>query len=373
MEKTGVTPPGAVSAPDLADVVTGPGPFATVYLTTESTIENAAQRSEQHWKPVRSRLADEGVPDSVLAAIDPLVADAHLQGETLAVVARADGVLHVEHGPEPTPDRATCAAVPALVPILSWRQASPTHVTVLADRTGADISVIRHDRPDLTREAGDGDGFGATKVKPGGWSQRRYQERAENTWEKNADDVAKQVTSLVERFDASLVILAGDVRATELIRNALPAHVTERLEVVDGSRAEDGSDEDFTAAVRGRLDGAVARDTVRLLDKLKEELGQNDRAGNGPAATLGALARAQVEVLLVHEDQDDERTAFFGPEPTQVGTNRDDVAGMGVDEPAEGRLVDVAVRAALATGAGIRVVPGGDIPKGGLGAILRWS
>jgi hypothetical protein len=77
-------------------------------------------------------------------------------------------------------------------------------------------------------------------------------------------------------------------------------------------------------------------------------------------------------VLLVHEDPDDDRRAFFGPDPTAIGLRPDDLAALGVDEPSEAPLVDVAVRAALGTGAGIRVVPAGHAPTGGLGAILRW-
>jgi hypothetical protein len=46
---------------------------------------------------------------------------------------------------------------------------------------------------------------------------------------------------------------------------------------------------------------------------------------------------------------------------------------MGVDDPREGPLQEVAVRAALGTGAGVRLVPDGDVPTGRLGAILRWS
>jgi peptide subunit release factor 1 (eRF1) len=372
MERTGVTPPGAVVAPDLADVLRSPGPFATVYLTTESHIENAAQRSEQHWKVLRAELADAGVPDAVLADIDSLVPDAHLAGQCLAVVAVAGGVLHVEHGPEPPPrDRARWAALPSLVPILEWRQSLPTHMTVLADRTGADLCVYRHERPDVERQAGGGTDP-LHRSAAGGWSQLRYQHRAENTWEHNADDVAAEIVSLVDRFDPRIVVLAGDVRAVQLINDALPDQVAKRLEVVQGSRTEDGSDDEFAAGVKGRLAGAVATDTVHLLEKLKEELGQDDRAADGASATVAALARAQVEVLLVHESADDQRRALFGPEPTQVGLRADELA-LGVDEAQEGALVDVAVRAALGTGAGVRVVPGGDVPTDGLGAILRWS
>ena len=89
---------------------------------------------------------------------------------------------------------------------------------------------------------------------------------------------------------------------------------------------------------------------------------------------MSALAMAAVDVLLVAaDDPDDPRKAWFGPEPTQVGVTAADVRSMGVDQPQEGRLVDVAVRAALGTGAGIRVIGTGAGLEGGIGAILRWS
>ncbi len=372
MERTGVTPPGAVVAPDLADLVASTGPFLTVYLTTEADIDNAAHRSEQHWKALRQDLAADGVPEDALAAIDPVVSDAHLQGQTLAAIATADGLAHVEHGNEPPPrDRGSWAPVPPLVPILEWRQSHPPHIGVLADRAGADIVIVRHGRPDVHREAG-GDDDPLHRAKPGGWSQLRYQHRAENTWESNADDVAAQITDLFDRVGARLVVVAGDVRAVQMIQDALPDRVTERLEVVDGGRSQDGSEDEFSAEVHGRLSGATATDTVQLVEKFREELGQDDRAADGPEATFAALAAARAVVLFVHEDLEDDRTAFFGPEPTAIGLQADDAAALGVDEPLEGRLVDVAVRAALGTGAGIRVLPAGQAPTGGLGAILRW-
>ena len=74
----------------------------------------------------------------------------------------------------------------------------------------------------------------------------------------------------------------------------------------------------------------------------------------------------------VHEDPDDDRQAYFAPDPTAIGLRADEMAALGVDEPVEAPLVDVAVRAALGTGAGIRVVPAGQAPTDGRGAILRW-
>jgi hypothetical protein len=365
-----------VAAPDLAELYRTPGPFVSAYLTTDGAIENASFRSEQRWKSLRDELADAGAPDAALAAVDPLVAEAHLHGGTLAAVGDADGLLLVEHGPEPPArDRGEVGPLPALLPILAWRQAHPPHLTVLADRSGADLTLSRLGRDELTGEAGGVTGPMA-RTKPGGWSQRRFQQRAENSWDRNADDVAADLTALVDRFGPRLVVLAGDVRAVEMIEKALPERVGERLVVVEGSRADDGDERHVAARVAEQVAAAVNLDVVRMLEKFREELGQADRAAEGPVDTLAALARAQVEVLLVagHLDgHDGGRHAWFGPEPHQVAGDPDTVRAMGVERPQEGRLADVAVRAALATGASVAVVGGGDLPAGGLGAILRWA
>lgn len=371
METSGTTPPGAVRAPELAGLAAGPGPFATVVLSTESNIDDAAQRSELRWKTARDELAVAGAPDAVLAAVDPVVPEAHLEGEGLAVVVRADGEVHVEHAAgAPASELVRWAPVPSLVPVIEWRQASPAHVVVLADRRGADIVAVRLDRPDVHREAG-GDDVAISKVRAGGWSNRRYQDRAENTWEKNADDAAAQVAALAGRVDARLVVVAGDVRAVALLKEALPKGLVPLLREIDGGRSADGSEPVLGGEVARLVDEAVAEDTRALLAKFAEELGQGDRAADGPDATLQALAAGQVDVLLVHDDRDG-RTAWFGPEPVHVAATESTLRDLGVDEPVEGRLVDVAVRAALGTGAGIRVVPA-DAGVTGLGAILRWS
>ena len=367
-----MTPPVGVETADLVELATGPGPFLSAYMTTEATVENAAQRAEVRWRSVRDSLAAEGAPDEVLGAVDPLVADAHLQGEGLGVIVRDDGAVHVEHHPRPPAvDRARWAPTPSLVPLLGWRQAAPAHVVVVADRKGADIVAVRGEGFQLRREAG-GDDYPIRKVNAGGWSQRRHQERAENTWTENAEAAARQVTALAERVGARLIVVAGDVRAATLLRGALPTEFLDRVREAGGGRSADGSSDHLAAEVADLVERAVVADTGALMEKFAEERGQADRAADGVEATLRALAASQVEVLLVHDDPDDARPAWFGADPTVVSANRADLASMGVDDPTEGPVVDVAVRAALATGAGIRVIPRDMAPTEGLGAILRW-
>ncbi len=374
MERSGVTPQVAADTSDLADLVNASGPFLSLQLGTEADIDNAAQRSEQRWRAVREQAAAQGAPEEVLAAVDPIVPDAHLEGQGLAVVATTAGVLHVEHGPRlPDTEGARWAPLPSLIPVIGWRQTSPAYVTVLVDREGADLTAYRRERPAVQREAG-GDDYPLRKPNAGGWSQRRYEERAENTWDRNASDAADQVVRLARRVDARLVVAAGDQRALTLFQEALPADLAQRVHVVSGGRSADGSEDLFREQARVAVELAVNADTDDLMEKFREERGQGDRAAEGTRAALSALAMGAVDVLLLApDDPADARTAWFGPDATQVATTAADLRGLGVDEPVEGRLVDVAVRAALGTGAGIRVVEAGAGLEGGIGAILRWS
>ena len=374
MERSGLTPQVAADTSDLTDLVKTPGPFLSVQLTTEADIDNAAQRSEQRWRAARDDAAAQGTPDDVLAAVDPLIADAHLDGQGLVVIATTAGALHVEHGPrEPDRDLVRWAALPSLAQVVAWRQQAPGYVTVLADRQGADLTGYQREGPEVRREAG-GDEYPIRKPNAGGWSQRRYQERAEHTWERNAADAADQVAKLARRVDARLVVAAGDERAVTLLKEALAQELADRVVVVSAGRNPDGSEQLFEEQARIEVGLAVNADTDALLEKFREEIGQQDRAVEGVEGTLNALAMAAVDVLiLTPDDADDTRTAWFGPDPTQLALREDELRGLGVEQPADGRLVDVAIRAALGTGAGIRIVEAGAGIDGGMGAILRWS
>ncbi|MGZ4155176.1 MAG: baeRF2 domain-containing protein [Actinomycetota bacterium] len=383
METSEALPSGAVTLSDLADLVAAPGPFLTLLLVTEQDIENAAQRSEVRWKTVRSDLDDRRIPKEVLSAIDPLVPDAHLAGDGLFVVADAGGVRHVEHGPLPGPvDRAWWEPVPRLGTVVRWRQASVPFVVALADRTGATLYGFRRgpdDTPDLERDV-EGDDYPIRKVHPGGWSQRRYQDRAENTWEENAEDVAQAIARMTSRIGARLVLLGGDVRATTLIQESWPAGFELPVEIVPGERPWEGSGPTVPDEAQEIVDRFVEGETAAIVGRFREEKGQQDLAAEGAPATIAALAASQVAVLLLHDvpepndDEDaDEPTAWVGPNPMQIATTRDDLEGLGIDPAIEVPRSDALIRAAIATSAAIRLVPVETGLRDGVGALLRWS
>src|SRR4051812_48675571 len=119
MEKSEPMTVVAVAPDRIVELARRPGPFVEVDLTTDAEIDNAKQRSEQGWKPLRGELVERGAPEKLLAAIDPLVGDAPLRGQCLTVVADAHGHRHVEHQPDPpTRDVARWGPIPVFGPLL---------------------------------------------------------------------------------------------------------------------------------------------------------------------------------------------------------------------------------------------------------------
>jgi hypothetical protein len=340
MKSAGTVPRGAVDVSDLAHLTGDDGPYLTVYVPTESGIQKAADMAEAHWKSVRRDLAADGAPESALALVDPLVRDAHLEGDTLAVVANEEKLLLVEHLSEAIAQpRASWAPIADLVPIIESRQRSVPYVVVWADHNGADISGFTADGDEITETQADPEPA-LRKSAPGGWSQARYQRRAENDWADTANDVSQTVAEIAEKIDARVVVIGGDVRARHMVSDSMPKAWTDRAQLVEH--------EDDIAR---HVNTVTANDTVALLEKFKEELGQNDRAVEGIHWTGEALQRAAVDVLLVRDDRNERHNV-----PVE-----------------DAAAVDGLIRDAIATGASVRVIPASSPVKQGVGAILRWS
>jgi Bacterial archaeo-eukaryotic release factor family 2 len=357
---------------EIARLFDASGPFVSMYMATEGDVEQAAELVALRWKNLRGDLREEGVPEPTLAAIDPLVEGSHAAGPALAVIAAVDGVRWSDSLPAPPPRDAVVrhGALPDVLPLLAAAQSAVPYVAVLTDRTGADIAARFVDGGARSEHVEGRDSPYIHKPQAGGWSQPRYHHRAEALWESNAGDVADALTRLVDQVRPRFVAAAGDVRAVQLLREQAPKRVRELLRVVGG---EHHSLDAVFAAADALVAQTVQADTERMLG---EERAQPGRAVEGAAATLEALARSQVATLLVAGPWlDDRRTAWFGPAPTDLAGDRDALAALGVATPAEGRLVDVAVRAALGTGAKVRVVEPDrpDGPRDGIGALLRFA
>jgi len=373
MKVSGDPMPFAIRSTDLRGLTESAGPVASVYLTTAGDIENAGRLCERRWKTLRNTLADQGAPAEALEAIDPLVATAYLHGECLAAFATGDALVHVEYGPEAPPfDFGSWEGAPVLGPLIGWRQSSLPFVMVLTDRRGADIVAFGPTDAE-SRSVAPEDGQPQRKVAAGGWSQARYQRRAENTWDSHARQVADAVGEVSDQLGAQAIVVAGDVRAVELLEEHLPDRLVHYVREIEGGRAAGVSADQMEEATRRWVAERSARCTVAALEKFREELGQHDRAADGLEATLAALNESRVEVLLVRHDWMDTRRAWFGPAAIPIAAAEQTLRDLGIRELSSARLIDVAIRAALGTSAGVWTIPRAGGPRDGIGAILRWS
>jgi hypothetical protein len=294
--------------------------------------------------------------------------------DAAGVVAIADdsGVQLVEPLPQaPRAEIARLHELPALAPVLEHRQGTIPFVLVVTDRQGADLFWSGTDNDGETHvEGGDGP---IRKVHAGGWSQERFQRRAENTWSRRPPRSPRRShasPSGSSRGSSPSQATSGWCSSSA---STSPPSSADSCATSPAARSEDGSDDARADAIRRWVRTAVAEDTVAILQLFEQERGQNDRAADGPAATLAALREARVDVLLVHDDSNDTRIAYFlDDDPTQVSEDLDMLASLNLGRPRQGRLVDVAIRAALATGRGVRVVPNAGPVSDGVGAILRW-
>jgi len=365
-------------AADLAPLFEASGPFLSLYLAAGGDVENAGPRLELRWKSARGGLQEQGVPLGVLEAVDPLVESGHTAGATLAVIASVDGAVY-RVGLASPPAREVLArwgTTPFVLPVLAHAQSLVSFVALLASRASAEI-VAKLPNGERSEQVEGERGPHLTRSAPGGWSQPRYQHRAEVVWERNASEVATVLARIVDKVRPRFVAAAGDVRALQLLRDQSPKRVQDLLRVVGG---EVPSLDRVLAKATDLVEAEARRDADALLARFAQERGRGPGglAAEGAGATLGALARGQVEVLLVADDPDDERSAWFGSAPQQVAIDRAAVQAMGESQPVQGRLADVAVRAALSISADVHVVDPAGAGAGaglreGLGALLRFT
>jgi hypothetical protein len=249
-----------------------------------------------------------------------------------AAFVGADGQTRMFRLPGATvADQAHCAAVPHVLPLLRWRQQHPAFATVMLDRTGAELLVqpAGAAHPVRTEVAGPDDEI--ERNAPGGWSQPRYQNRAEDSWQHNAGRAAEVVADALAAAEADLLIVGGDVRAEQYFLDRLPARVRSEVTIktIPGGRRADGSQHRREDEVEAVVQQYVDEESLRTLTRVQDRSGPGGLGVQGPAPTIHALSRAQVDVLLLAPAEPgaepEPTTAWFGPQPTDISEHRSGV------------------------------------------------
>jgi hypothetical protein len=274
------------------------------------------------------------------------------------------------------------APLPYVLPFLAQSRPRIAHVVVVADHRGADLFPVSADAaatgvPVVALSVEGSSQYPLHRTGRDEWDERHFQNRVENSWAENAKDVAEEASRQVVALGAELVVVAGEPRARALLKRDLPevlgpgVHVEE---VEAGGRADGASAAALDEAVR---DAVLRRSWERrreVLEHLQQNVGRERFGAVGVRAVVEALRKAQIDVVVLSDDPSSTITVWIGPEPLQVGLDRQELEAMGVESPQQDRFDSALVRALAGTSAGLLITPNAHhYVQDGIGALLRYD
>lgn len=363
----------------LEPVLAASGPFATVCADVTHTNESADAELDLRVRAVTERLTEQGAPEVVVGAVRDRLLEGNDGGQkgTLrgrALVVAADGSVVLDEALADSPRQETCewSPQPALLPVMGQLAGRVPHLVVIADRVGADISVVGPGGREEEEKQVDGDTFHMRKVKVGGWAHNTYMHTAENQWVDNADQVAEEIASQARRLPLRFILVAGDVRARQILTDRASDSWSDLVVTMDEGGRAAGADRE---PVQRRAAELVAEHEARAIAELLEQVqaaGAHGLSVTGTDQVVAALRKGQVETLALADDQGED-TLLVGASPTELGVDQHDMDALGI----HGEVVPAGralLAAAVASKAGVVVVPRSAMPDGApVAAVLRYT
>lgn len=362
----------------LRGVIDAPGPYVSVHMDITRNDFTAAQELRARWSSLRSDLLDQGAEPQLVETVgDLLLSPTGLGGpQGRSVVANTGGVLmdQVLSTP-PSRNEAVAGPLPHLLPTLRGLSGSVPHAVVEIDRTGADIAVVGQASDKVTTEQVEGEHDVIHKVSgAGGWSHRRMQMRAEDSWERNATTVAERLDALVAEHRPQLVLLTGDDDSRSYVHDHASGRVKEVLVNVDGSGRADGVHaEAFQQSVEEVLSRHRFTAMAELVAQFEQGVGRHDGATGDLFSVVQALQTGSVGTLLLEEDLSGLPQLWAGEDPLHLGMTEDDVRALGSQTAVAAPADCVLVRAAAGQRAEVVPLTGVRVLDAGVGALLRFE
>jgi hypothetical protein len=330
------------------------------------------------WRALREQLEQQGADADTLDAVHNALDDHPYQPGRygLAVFARNGEASLVETLSAPPPaDQAYLGPLPHAMPLVAQRGEEVPYVRVLADRTGADLDTLSVGGAPRHRTVTGGATFPLRKVHAGGWSHRRYQQAVEESWKRNADDVAAAAVQLAEAVGAEVIVAGGDVRAVQTLAGRLPKRWQDRLVQTDAGGRGAGADESALDDVTIQAIADIADRTTReAIDRYQTQRGAG-QAGTGLTDVVARLRRGQIDTVLLADDPSSTDTLFIDPDdPTLVAIDDQVLRETGVQNPLRVRADAALLRAIAGTGAHLVLVGEEEVQLDhGIGGVLRYA
>lgn len=284
-----------------------PGPTVSVYLRRGHEPGDQGSETRLRWRRLHDTLAEQHARAADVSAVEAVagdaISDARFGDQVLAIFASGGHVVaSFELDSCEEPDGAVVGRWPHLEPLLRWQQQHAPHVVAVVDRTGGYLTGYAADGSVVQAETVTGPDDEIERNNPGGWSQGRYQRRAEDSWAHNAAAVGRRLTTMSDNMAALAIIVAGDVRAVQMLIDSLPDRLQKSVVIApDGSLGHADGHLRVDPAARAAIVGGAATEAHRgRLEGFDDAVGAR-RAVEGAADVRAALDQGAVkELFIVH-------------------------------------------------------------------------
>lgn len=366
----------------LNEVLTGSGPWSHVYVDGPGDEPQSVEADRR--RSVRDRLLANGAPEADADEIEAALAErGGLPAPSARYLVVRDGVRVIDEqleGARRGPERIGYGAVPEILPLLRHREHGARYLVVETGREGASVALLEIGRAaEVSEQEVSGRDDSLPKVRAGGRSNPRYQRHSEELWAETQGEVAEAVDRLVREQHPAFLVVAGDVRARQLLAERLSEQSRELLVDVDAHLRAAGSDEErLEQVVWAELAARQAAEDARAREDAAVDDGS--RGAHGTEQVVAALQGAQVDRLLLDArllDTPDTVEALDAPPWVALSAEDELSAGCVARVP----LAEGLARAAVLSDARVIVVdeepddgePRSDAPPAEPLAALRWA
>jgi peptide subunit release factor 1 (eRF1) len=289
-------------------------------------------------------------------------------------------VLYVEIGgswieglqfPVPVQNRLVVAQRPVIAPLAQVLESYHHHGVVLLDREHVRIlsvylgtlldEIAIETEPLPTRH----------DIQAGGYAQSRYQRRKLEEMRHFFRDFAKEVEIFVNRHQPDDLVVLGTEENIGKFREFLPDRLR-RMIVHTGQMRVDQPASEVMAELEPHLEAERVRESMAVLEQVRERVSQDYLAAAGFQSTLTALQEGKVDTLIIAQDQERQgsrctQCGFIFARTIETCPYDGAPATSGID------VVEEAIRMAETQGAEVEFVAATAVQDlRGVGALLRF-
>jgi protein required for attachment to host cells len=295
----------------------------------------------------------------------------------------------------------TVGPIPSLRHLARAADDNPPYAIIAADQRDAVLWLMEGQTWDRSVEL-EATGY-PRKQQQGGWSQKRYQNRADERVEAFARTIAEETRRAFEEVNAPVpyeyLIIAADEQMFTLLNAELHETIKERV-LGQITLPIEANITEVTAAAQPLVEEAERKREMEAVQAVRDGVGAGGKGVAGAVDTITALETGQVMTLVMNDDFSQPGWADYTLPLFGVGSPPGEhPAGGDVANLAPTAVEDEVVRLALQLGADVQLVrsavpvgleeqeqiPDADEPTprteaarsldemGGIGAILRYA